>query len=242
MTTAFNQTEFDLAYPDGVEHNYWSVARNAILHSTISSAKLDQVKWIEVGCGRGQVVKYLRSRGIDTTGVELADVKPLAGIETHALTNTDASTLPGKERFQAMMLLDVIEHIEDPKAFVRFLLGHYPNVRHLLVTVPARQEIWSNYDEFYGHFRRYSLQSLDKEVRDMGLVPARLHYFFHALYPVGRAVMALSGNRELKVSAPRGWERLLHRLIGSAFALESRIVPGNFAGTSLLCLAACGRP
>ena len=34
--------------------------------------------------------------------------------------------------------------------------------------MPARQEIWTNYDEFYGHFRRSDLPALRKEVEAAG--------------------------------------------------------------------------
>ena len=240
MSTAFNQTEFDLAYPDGVESTYWSVARNRILFSAIKSAGLRQVRWIEVGCGRGQVIKYMRSRGVDAWGVELADVQPLDGVDTFVSTNADAADLPDKDRYEGLMLLDVIEHIEDPVAFVKFLKQTFPNVRHILVTVPACEDLWSNYDEFYGHFRRYSLKSLEAEVAAMGMLPKQLSYFFHALYPAGRVVLALIGNRDIRITAPRGWWRMVHRLIGVAFHIENFLIPRRWPGTSLLCLARLG--
>jgi len=237
MNTAFDQAEFDLAYPDGVERNYWSVARNRILHSAIVRAGLADLDWIEVGCGRGQVVKYLRSKNIRSTGVELADVRPLSGIEHAVFANMDATALPDRGRFTGLMLLDVIEHIEDPIGFVRLLKTAYPNIRHLLVTVPARQEVWSNYDEFYGHFRRYDCSSLGREIGAMGFRPRHMHYFFHALYPAGRAVLALTGRRQVRVSAPHSWQRMLHRALGEAFYWENKVLPGSLPGTSLLCLA-----
>ena len=72
-------------------------------------------------------------------------------------TATDARQLEVAQRneVRTILLLDVIEHLEDPVAFLAELRSHFPALRHLLLTVPARQELFSNYDEFNGHFRRY---------------------------------------------------------------------------------------
>ena len=59
MSTEFNETEFNLAYPDGVENNYWTISRNKILYHVLKKNKLDSGKIIEIGCGRGGVVKFL---------------------------------------------------------------------------------------------------------------------------------------------------------------------------------------
>jgi 2-polyprenyl-3-methyl-5-hydroxy-6-metoxy-1,4-benzoquinol methylase len=238
QTTAFDQTEFDLAYPDGVENNYWTIARNRLLLSTIRRNGLAGENWIEVGCGRGVVVRHLRENGVACRGVELADVKPLADVATAVAVNQDARALPPSERaaYTGLLLLDVIEHLEVPEQFLSDLLEHLPNVQHVLVTVPARAEIWSNYDEFYGHFRRYDPALLKETLRAVGLTPRKTRYFFHALYPAARALLSLQKERAVKIAAPTGWQKPLHRLIAAGFMVESALLPGFVRGTSLLCL------
>ena len=43
--------------------------------------------------------------------------------------------------------------------------GKFENAKHLVITVPARQELWTNYDVFNGHFKRYNLTDLEGFVR-----------------------------------------------------------------------------
>ena len=53
-------------------------------------------------------------------------------------------------------------------------------MRAARITVLAPQELWSNYDEFYGHHRRSDRLTLAETVSASGLRPVRLSHFFHA--------------------------------------------------------------
>jgi hypothetical protein len=133
-STEFNQPEFDLAYPPGVEFNSWTVARHHILGRALARRRWLEGEWLEVGCGRGIVLQFLRARGLEVRGVELA--------------------LAERSRPGGVVLLDVIEHLPDPVAFLQRLGESLPNVRRWVITVPAHPELWSNDNEFSGHPRR----------------------------------------------------------------------------------------
>ena len=53
----------------------------------------------------------------------------------------------------------------------------------VLITVPARQEVWSNYDEYYGHYRRYDLAKLRATITSIGFIPSELGYLYGLLPP-----------------------------------------------------------
>jgi hypothetical protein len=76
----------------------------------------------------------------------------------------------------------VIEHLPEPVAFLRKVREALPALEGLLVTVPARQELWSEWDRHYGHFRRYDLASLRATLDTAGFKPLFAGYFFHSLY------------------------------------------------------------
>jgi len=238
-TTEFDQNEFDLVYPPGIENHYWSVARSAIICREIRRHRWTGLKWIEVGCGRGIVLQALRHSGVDVMGAELAAVPPLEELVAHVFYGQDACELPEQVRntFGGVMLLDVIEHIVNPVEFLTRLLNRLPNVRAALITVPAHQELWSNYDEFYGHHRRYDRLTLAETVNASGLRPVRLSHFFHSLYPVARLLVRSGKQRKVKVSAPGGLWKPLHALLGTAFVVESAVLPAHWPGTSLMCAA-----
>ena len=238
-TTEFDRIEFDLAYPPGIENHYWSVARSAIIRGEVRRHRWTDLKWIEVGCGRGVVLQALRRAGIDVIGADLATMPALEEPVARVFYGQDACDLPERVRntFGAVMLLDVIEHIADPVEFLTRLLNRLPNVRAALITVPAHQELWSNYDEFYGHHRRYDRLTLAETVSASGLRPVRLSHFFHALYPAARLLVKTGRQRQVKMSAPSGLWKPLHTLLGAAFVVESAVLPAHWPGTSLMCAA-----
>ena len=53
------------------------------------------------------------------------------------------------------LLLDVLEHIEDDKGFLKLLRKKMKKGGILIMTVPAFNALWSSEDDAAGHFRRY---------------------------------------------------------------------------------------
>jgi hypothetical protein len=184
-------------------------------------------------------LQFLRQRGLEVRGVELAPVQALPQVAGHVLTGVDVCDLPAVERArpQGVLLLDVIEHLPDPVAFLRRLRESLPGVQRWLVTVPAHPELWSNYDEFYGHQRRYTAAVLEEQLTAAGLRPLVTRHFFHALYPAARLLLGSGRQRAVKIAAPPAWQRPLHQALGLGFALESSLLPANWPGTSLMCVA-----
>jgi SAM-dependent methyltransferase len=188
---------------------------------------------LDVGCGRGLTVDFLRKAGVDCHGVELAAVEPLPDVRPFVSTSQDVFALPEdlRARVTVILLLDVVEHLPAPEAFLAACALHFPALARLIVTVPARPELWSNYDDFYGHVRRYDRGALEALIRPVGTRAAAAGYFFHALYPVMRAQLAAAAERPLAHQSPR-W-RWPHRLAARLFDLEERLLPAGWYGTSL---------
>jgi SAM-dependent methyltransferase len=239
--TTFDSLQFALPYAPGVEKHFWNYARNRIVERVLKrvSAKSsgDAKLVLDVGCGPGIVVDYLRRVGIDCRGVELGHPQIRPGLEYHISIGTDATQLPStvREQVGAILLLDVVEHIEDPGGFLRALLQAFPNARHVVIAVPARMELWSNYDEFYGHFMRYSRRTLLLLARQAGLIPLELKYIFFGLYPVMWFLSRFVGKRSVEATPPSGLSRPLHALLGRAFSAEERLpLIGYLPGTSVI--------
>lgn len=235
-SSAFNEEEFSQAYPPGIENHYWTVCRTAILADMLKGFGLREKKILEIGCGKGIVVHGLRRLHIDCLGVELADVDPLEVVRPFVTTNKNALDLPVSVRdsMQVIMLLDVIEHLEHPDVFIRNLKEGFPNATHFIVTVPARKELWSNYDEFYGHYRRYTLPMAHELARAADLKMVAQQYFFHLLYFMGYLTVKLFGKRNIKVKAPGGIMIWIHRFFAGLLFLEYKLLPENLPGTSII--------
>ena len=242
--TEFDLEQFDHAYPAGIENSWWNVARNLVLRSELARARRSgflsaSPRILEIGCGRGIVVQYLLSGGWDAWGVELARPTLIDRTENRITTGTDAQDLPPTFRasVECIMLLDVIEHIDDAPAFMRRILAAFPNARTALLTVPARPEAWSNYDDYYGHFRRHTPATIRQELTASGLLPTRVRYFFHSLYFAAIAINFTRRERVVALSPPRNIA--VQRFVAAMMSIENkilgpmRVVPG----LSLLALA-----
>jgi SAM-dependent methyltransferase len=229
----FDLEQYGDAYPPGIEAHYWHQARNAIILGKLRSLTGLERAVLDVGCGAGITVAHLRAHGIESYGVEAGQPEHVvAGASAFVQTGTHPADfrLVPRERIGTVLLLDVIEHVEVPEALIGQCLRDLPAARHLLVTVPARTEIWSVYDEHYGHRRRYDLDALAQLASRCGLDYVTGGYFFHALYLAARLLKALDVRRETQVDPPR--LPPLHRLLGAAFVLEERLLPGQAPGSS----------
>ncbi len=238
MYTEFTIDQYETGYPDGIEDHWWHLARNRLLASIISKMCGPDSKILDVGCGRGILVKYLRDIGVDCKGVDISEPDPIDKVGNHIFTGIDVLDLPLKERerYDTVLFLDVVEHTTDSVSFLKNILGSLPNVKTLIITVPARQELWSNQDEYYGHYRRYTLDMLGELGKAINARSVLKSYFFHSLYPLLWILLKLIKNRNPKVSKPRpGW-KLFHQLISHIMFLDYYIIPKRYYGTSALAV------
>jgi hypothetical protein len=234
MGSEFSDTQYDAAYPQGIDKHWWNTARAKIVIRLCKKYLSTDASVLEVGAGKGVAVGQLREQGIDCFGVELADVSPFNDMQDYVITGVDANSLPieQREKYKAILLLDVIEHIEDPSEFISQLVISFPDLEYIIVTVPAGQKLWSNYDVYYGHYRRYSTKMLGDICTHLGHKCIERGYFFHLAYFPAR-VMAMTGiNRGLAPKAPSKLMEYVHRFIALCFYVESNLIPQQFIGSS----------
>jgi SAM-dependent methyltransferase len=141
----------------------------------------------DVGCGTGGFLRFLRARGF--ANIAGFDVSPVAlstaaqgGAEVHAVDLDAPFTLPGAP-WDALVALDVAEHIADDAAFLRSAAAALRPGGVLFVSVPAFPHLFSRWDERLHHYRRYTRRSLAAAVRAAGLAPLAASYLFAVAYP-----------------------------------------------------------
>jgi SAM-dependent methyltransferase len=239
VNTAFNDEQFANPYPDGIEHHYWTAARNRIVHRAVSRllAKGSRGVVLDIGCGRGITVDYLRRRGFQAIGCEIGSPKPIS-VEAapHLFLGRDAFELDVATRkaCELLLILDVLEHLPDPMSFLRQCHASFPSAKYILITVPARMELWTNYDRYYQHYLRYDLASMQ------AMCPVDLYeltssnYFFHALYIPAKILAFLHKDRAVTIHAPSHASRPIHRLLAWCFSWEHQLLPAHLVGTSLM--------
>lgn len=227
--------QYAAALPKGIGQNYWHVARNRILWKVLRPTLRPSSCVLDVGCGPGIVVDFLRRRGVDCYGTDLGVPEPeTAEVAPFLYLGQDAFTLDVsfRERVDIVLLMDVLEHLPEPERFLEQTLEAFPQLHTLHVTVPARMEIWSNYDEYYGHYRRYTLESLAELAARTGLHVKESSYAFHGLYAAARALKLVSSRRSTTIAAPS--LPFAHQLLGAAFEVEHRVLPRALPGSSIV--------
>jgi SAM-dependent methyltransferase len=236
--TQFSAQQFEV-YPDGIDAHFWMLARHRIVLRALRRLR-PAGRILDVGCGRGISTLFLRRHHLDVVGCDLGKPDPYdAEVAPYITYETSAFDLPAGVRrsVSTVLLLDVIEHIDDRERWLNELAAAYPHLRSVLLTVPARKELWSNYDDYYGHFIRFDGASIAALAQRSPFALAKRTYFFHALYAPMWLAARLRGQRNLRPGAPSGAAaRLVNRFIGWCFDVEERVAPPSLPGGSMLAV------
>jgi len=231
-TTIFRSDQYADTYPLGIEHHWWTRARCEIVRRAVTA--LSSATVLEIGCGPGIVVNYLRDYGLDCWGCELGSPEVREAARSFVWSKTDALELDPEFRRSVgiILLLDVLEHLLDPLSFLSALLGAYPGLQGVIVTVPARMELWTAWDDRYGHRLRYDRHGLAELFNQAGMDIIQLRYFFQGVYPALFLASRMK-SRGTSITAPTIlWP---HAILAKWFVFESSIPGlGRIPGTSLI--------
>jgi 2-polyprenyl-3-methyl-5-hydroxy-6-metoxy-1,4-benzoquinol methylase len=175
---------------------------------------------LEVGAGIGANTRLLLGAhsGEIRRWVSLEpDARLLEQLRSLALTRVEPrlgtlANLGADELFDAILYIDVLEHIEDHIGEIRRATAHLRPRGHLVVLSPAHQWLFSEFDAAIGHYRRYTRQSLKAVAQ--GITSLRLERLW---YLDACGLLASAANRLfLRQSSPTlrqilFWDRSLVR-------------------------------
>lgn len=146
---------------------------NAIRWKTYFSGILQryiQGDVLEVGAGTGINQPYLVKAGIrQWTSLEPdADLlqqlqermNNQAGVHTHRILQGNLQSLSAAERFDTILYLDVLEHIEADQSELASAAALLNPSGNLIVLAPAHPSLMSPFDRAIGHYRRYNKKTL----------------------------------------------------------------------------------
>lgn len=173
------------------EEHFWFVVRNERICDLVKLTlpNFESAKFLEIGSGTGNVLGYLQTNGLkNLTGFEIEDL----GIEISRQRFPDISFEhcnileldKSPQKFDAVGMFDCIEHFADDKVPLekaRELL--HPGGK-VYITVPAHDFLWSEIDELFGHYRRYTKKTLQKSLNASGFGNVEQFYFMAPLVPL----------------------------------------------------------
>ena len=174
------------------QDHWWFVARRAIIDSLVRTniALPADARILEAGCGTGGNLALLAQYGALDAMEYDADARALAA--ARGLCRVEPGALPDAigfddTRYDLIVLLDVLEHIEEDEASLSALGARLTPNGRLLLTVPAAPWLWSEHDVLHHHKRRYTHDGLLKVVAAAGLQVEASGHFNSLLFPLAVA-------------------------------------------------------
>jgi SAM-dependent methyltransferase len=142
---------------------------------------------LEVGGGIGNFTPQLATVAGEVVSLEPNEYcfRQLAE-KTRGLGNVSAlqatvesmeSVLPAGDKFDAVVLMNVLEHIQDDHAVLAALMRRLKPGGRMVVLVPAGPWAFGRTDERLGHYRRYDKRSARELFSRLGLGMEFLRYY-----------------------------------------------------------------
>ena len=130
-------------------------------------------RFLEIGCGRGELLPYLVEQGFEGIGLEISpEVLPLARQVVSPYAPTLSIVADEKplelERFRYVLALEVLEHIQDDAAALVNWRKWLDRDGRLIITVPAHMKSWTKSEDAVGHYRRYERDAFCRLLADCG--------------------------------------------------------------------------
>jgi len=162
--------------------------RKAIIRKYLESARrYSAISTImDIGCGSGGALDVLREvgRGIGVEPSEtLARRARVRGV-AEAIFQQDVLELDECLNTDMFTTFDVLEHIENDKAFLTKLRKKAVQKHYLLISVPACQFLYSDHDRILHHYRRYTPKMLRSTLEKAGYQILEINYFMFFLFPL----------------------------------------------------------
>jgi SAM-dependent methyltransferase len=182
--------------------HFWHTGRKEIILSVLKGVPdIGSARMLEIGCGNGNVLSFLKAHGIDIEGgdIFLEGLKfcrqNTAGVPLYQI---DILALPFQNEFDVIGLFDVLEHIENDERALGEVNSALKTHGKILLTVPAHKYLWSSWDEVSMHRRRYDRKEIISKLERNGFTILKASYYISFLFPLFLAVRILSKMRRSK--------------------------------------------
>jgi SAM-dependent methyltransferase len=187
--------------------------------------------FLEVGCGKGDVSVHLARKGWSGLAIDFSDAAiahaqralapyPGVSVRRQALAQTRGS-------FRTILMWDVLEHIDDDRSALRDIATLLQPGGHLLIAVPSNPREWRWDDDFYGHFRRYTVDELTAKLADAGMQSQAFWDFTFPLFWAMRRAYTRVKRPPALPSDPQTATRASATVSAWELPLVSRVLDGS---------------
>lgn len=185
------EPDYALRYRELYEKHWWWRAREeAILR--VLRRRIEPhaaLRILDVGCGDGLFFSRLAAFGkVDGIEPDAQLVNPQGPFRNRIhIAPFDAEFRP-ETPYSLVLMLDVLEHIENPGQALRHAYTLLNPDGALLLTVPAFQLLWTNHDTINHHLVRYRRATLRPLLRQAGFLILEEQYWYQWTCPAKLAI------------------------------------------------------
>lgn len=175
------------------EGHWYYEAKSSVILKDLKKNLQQPPKILDLGAGSG----YFSRKIIDLFGGN-ANCVDINYSSEYKLDSITYSRTPVLSSYNVVLLLDVLEHVENPRELFEEVVTKAEQGCLIFVTVPAFMQLWSGHDEFLGHFKRFRLTEIRSLVEEVGsdLKVLRGRYLFSSLFPIVFLQRKLSKKKE----------------------------------------------
>lgn len=232
---------------DQLDESHWFfVGRRAILSRLLAEyvQTRRRLTILDVGCGTGATTRFLMRYG-EAIGIDLSE-KALRFCRNRGLSylcQGDALALPfSQDSFDILSALDLIEHLEDDRAALKEFWRVLKVGGMVVLFVPAFAFLWSDFDRYSGHRRRYRAAEVLAKVEEGGFVVRKLSYVNTVLFPLIWLVRFIRNLLAPWIKFRSDWElqpRGMNSVLSWILRVESELLRrGSLPfGASIVCIA-----
>jgi SAM-dependent methyltransferase len=193
-------------------------------------------KVLEIGPGSGFFAKNFLLNVSDRLVLSEINSDLREKLKENFKDEAKVTILPDKiedidEEFDAICYFDVLEHIENDEIELINAMSKLKKNGHLIISVPAFNHVFSDYDKSVGHYRRYEKRFFYDFAKKNSLNLQKLKYFDS----IGYMMLVLNKIINLKGENKVGLGTVIwNKLIPISNLID--LITLNLFGKSLICI------
>ena len=154
------------------EHYWWHVAKRQLAVQCLQQHCPPPGMLLEGGVGSARNLIEFRELGYEVVGVDVMR-EAVEHAHQRGLTQVHLQDLAKRwpiddGSLRAVVLLDVLEHVELPRAVLQEAYRSLEPGGCVVATVPAYPWLYSGWDRELGHYRRYRMRQFKGDARETG--------------------------------------------------------------------------
>lgn len=228
---------------DTEKHYWWFALKRSLIINSITKLTSKNSTILEIGSGGGLLSAELTKLGFDIIST---DIEPASGNYTKEMgvkkvfISNCGEAIPLRDAsIDIIFMTDVLEHIKDDYKTISECVRLLKPGGYILITVPAYQCLYSSWDKWNRHYRRYDKKRILTLAQDHNLSITKITYWNIPGIPFAmfrKFVDIFNPNRTYQgfPTVPKTLDKILRFLI----SIENNLIQKTSLplGLSLVCI------